>query len=112
MSSLVLAFGCKFFLDIGLDRQPVTVVTGHIRRLKTHHRTRFDDEILKYLVERRPDMNIGIGIRRPVVQDKFIMPFSGLQDRGRRAPSRSISSNERARSARDCPFEQNPSSAG
>ena len=77
---LVLALCRQLFLDVCFDRQAVAVVAGHIRRVKTHHRTRFDDKILENLIERRADMNVGIGIRRAVVEDEFVAAFACLDD--------------------------------
>ena len=57
----------------------MTVIARHIRRLKSHHRTRLDDKILEYFIERRADVNIGISIRRAVVEDKFLTPRTLLE---------------------------------
>ena len=46
----VLPFFGQFLFDDGLDRQTVTVIPRHIRRVVAHHRTGFYDEIFEYLI--------------------------------------------------------------
>ena len=77
----VLALFSQFLFDERLDRQTVAIVTGHVRSIKAHHRTRFYDEILEDLIQRGPDMNVGIGVGRPVVKYELLAPLSGLGDR-------------------------------
>ena len=62
----------EFALDMQLDRQPVTVIPGHVGRVVTQHRARFDDEVFQVLVERGAQVNIGISVGWTIVQDKFL----------------------------------------
>ena len=71
----ILTFSGKLFLDIRLDRQAVAVISGHIRRVKTHHRPRFDDKILKNFVQGRADMNVRVRIRGTIMKNEFVTPF-------------------------------------
>ena len=57
-------------IDGVLDRQTVAIPTGNIRRIKASQRPRLDHDVLENLVQRRADVHIAVGERRPVVQDK------------------------------------------
>ena len=61
----------KFFLDLPFDREPVTVPAGHVVGFPARHLMRTDDNVLQRLVERRADMDIAVGVRRPVMEDEF-----------------------------------------
>ena len=56
-------------VDLQLDRQAVTVVAGHVRRVEARHRPRLDDEVLEDLVEGRAQVNLPVGVGRTVVKD-------------------------------------------
>ena len=49
------------------------VPAGDIHRTVTAHRLVLVYEILKYFIERGAHMNISVGKRRPVVQDKILL---------------------------------------
>src|SRR6478672_13893221 len=67
----VCFFRAEFAVDVKFDRQAMTVVPGNVRSVVTHHRPRLDDEIFKNLVHRSAEMDVGIGIRRTVVEDEL-----------------------------------------
>ena len=54
-----------------LNRQAVRIPTGNIGRIVTLKRLILDNDILQNLVERRADMDVAIGVRRPVMQNEF-----------------------------------------
>ena len=64
---LPLAFA-QLAVHAQLDRQPVTVPARHVRRVAPGHGAGSDDEVLQDLVERRADVDLAIGVGRPVVQ--------------------------------------------
>ena len=67
------------------NRQPVTIPARHIRHILTAHGLEFQDGILENLVERRADVHIAVGKRRPVVQHEGLLglrvalPNAGVQ---------------------------------
>ncbi len=61
----------KLAVDLQLDRQAVAVVAGNVRRVEAGHRPRLHHEILEQLVQRRPEMNLSVGVGRTVVQDEL-----------------------------------------
>jgi hypothetical protein len=64
-----LAFpGTKFPVDLQLDGEAVTVIAGDVRGVVARHRTRLDDQVFQDLVERRSQVNLPVGVRRPIVQ--------------------------------------------
>ena len=56
------------FLDLGFDRHAVAIPSGYVRRIEPGHELRFDDCVLEDLVYRVADMDVAVGIRRPIVQ--------------------------------------------
>ena len=66
---LVAALLAIGLLDLPFDRQPVTIPTGHVSRVETHHLMRPDDHVLQRLVQRVPDVQVPVRIGRSVVQD-------------------------------------------
>ncbi len=69
---LGLALGpVEFLLDLPFDRQPVTVPAGNIVGFAPGHLMRADDNVLQRLVERGADVDVAVGVRRPVMQDEF-----------------------------------------
>ncbi len=62
------------FLDHPLDRQAMAVPARHIGRVLAQHLLRAVDHILQDLVQRVADMEMAVGIRRPVVQHEFLAP--------------------------------------
>ena len=67
-------------LDLHLDRHPVAVPAGHVRRIEPRHRPALDDDVLQDLVERMPDVDVGVRVRRAVVQHEARAP--GATPRG------------------------------
>ena len=59
----------KLIVDLDFDGQAMTIPARHIRRVEARHAFRFDDEILQDFVERVPQVDVPVGIRRPVMQD-------------------------------------------
>src|SRR4029077_20443276 len=64
-------------LDNPLDRQPVAVPARNIGGVLAEHLLRAVDDILEDLVQRGPEMDLPIGVRRAVVQDEFLAPERG-----------------------------------
>ena len=75
---LRLLLGAVFFLDDPLDRQAVAVPARHIRRVLAGHLLRPVDDILQDLVQRVPEMEVAVRIRRPVMQHEFFPAARGL----------------------------------
>jgi hypothetical protein len=46
----------------------MTIPARNVGRPVPHHRTRFNHEVFENLVERSADVNVAVGIRRPIVQ--------------------------------------------
>ena len=68
----------EFFLDLPFDRQPVTVPAGHVVGFPARHLMRTDDNVLQRLVQRRADVDIAVGVRRPVVKNEFGAALAAL----------------------------------
>ena len=54
-----------------LNRHAMGIPTGNIGRIKALQRFILDDDILQDFIESCSDMNVAVGVRRSVVQDKF-----------------------------------------
>ena len=68
---LRLALGAVILLlDLPLDRQAVAVPAGHVIRIVAEHLLAARHHVLEDLVERVADMDVAIGVRRPVVEDE------------------------------------------
>ena len=63
--------------DFPFDREAVAVPPGHVVRIVAEHLLAARDDILQNLVEGVPDMDIAIGVRRPVMQDEFVSVLGG-----------------------------------
>ena len=72
---LLLALGAILLLDLPFDRQAVAVPARHVVRIVSEHLLRLDDEILQDLVQRVPDVDVAVGVGRPVVQREFHAAF-------------------------------------
>ena len=72
--------GLHVFQQLMLDGQAMAIPTGDIQGIKTLHGLVFDDHVLEDLVKRVADMDMAIGIGRPVVQNKRRRPFALLAD--------------------------------
>ena len=59
-----------------LDGQPVAVPAGHVRHVFAAHVLELQDDVLERLVQRRADVHIPIGKRRPVMQHKRFFRLS------------------------------------
>ena len=57
-------------LDLHLDRHAVAVPAGHVGRVEAGQLLALDDDVLEDLVDRMADVDVAIGVRRPVVQDE------------------------------------------
>ena len=69
---LRLAFGSvEFLLDLPFDREPVTVPAGNVVGFPPRHLVRAHDDVFQRLVERGADMDVAVGVRRPVVEHEF-----------------------------------------
>src|SRR5215212_2826114 len=62
--------GAQLAVDLQLDRQAMTVIPGHVRRVPSRHAPGLHDEILEDLVERRPEVNLAVRVRRAIVEDE------------------------------------------
>ena len=67
-------------IDFQLDRQTMAVPSRYIGRVEPRHRPRADDEVLEDLVERVPDVDASVGVRRAVVQDELRLARATLSD--------------------------------
>ena len=72
----------EFFLDLPFDRKPVTVPTRHVVGFSARHLMRTDDNVLQRLVQRRADVDIAVGVRRPVVKNEFGATLPALAQLG------------------------------
>ena len=99
----------EFFLDLPFDWQPVTVPAGNIVGFPAGHLMRAHDNVLQRLVQRRADVDIAVGVRRPVVQHEFGAALAAL-DAAPHTDSRAPSAPEfLAPSAADPRASENPS---
>ena len=64
-------------LDLLLDRQPVAVPAGHVGRVLAEHRPGADDDVLERLVDGVADVDVAVGVRRPVVEDELLAAGAG-----------------------------------
>ena len=55
-------------LDLHLDGHAVAVPAGHVRRVEAREPLALDDDVLEDLVDRVPDVDVAVRVRRPVVQ--------------------------------------------
>jgi len=69
-------------VDLMLDRKAVTVPTRHVHGVVTEHRPRLDDEILQDLVERRPQVDVSVGVGRAVMENPQGPLRGGLANAG------------------------------
>jgi hypothetical protein len=57
-------------VDVDLDGQAVAVPAGDVRGVMAEHGAGFDDEVLEDLVEGRAEVDVAVGVGRPVVEDE------------------------------------------
>ena len=68
----VPAPGAVLLLDLPLDRQAVAVPARNVVGVLAQHLPGPVDEILEDLVEAGADVDVAVGVGRPVVQDEFL----------------------------------------
>ena len=71
---LVAAGLAVFLLDLPLDRQAVAVPAGDVVGVVAGHLARAVDHVLQDLVQRVADMQVAVGVGRPVMQDEVLPP--------------------------------------
>ena len=69
-------------LNVQLNRKTMTIPTRHIRRIKTTKRFGFNNDVFEHFINRVTDVNIAIGIRRPIVQNKLFTTSARLAQFG------------------------------
>ena len=57
--------------DFEFNRQAVAIPAGNVGRAFAAQRLILDDDVLEDFIQRRADVDVAIGKRRAVVQDKF-----------------------------------------
>ena len=62
-------------IDFQFDGQAVAVPARQVGGIEPQHVVGLDDQILQDLVERRADVDVAVGVRRPVVQKEELGPF-------------------------------------
>ncbi len=65
-------------VDLQLDGQAVAVPARQVGGIEPRHVVGLDDQILQDLVERRADVDLAVGVRRPVVQKEELGPLPRL----------------------------------
>ena len=65
-------------LDLPLDRQAVAVPARHIAAVLAQHPLAARHEVLEDLIERMADVDVAIGVGRPIVQHEFGTAGAGL----------------------------------
>ncbi len=69
---LLLALGAVvLLLDLPFDRQAVAVPARHVIGIEAEHLLALGHHVLEDLVQRMPDMDVAVGVRRPVMQHEF-----------------------------------------
>src|SRR5437773_4546532 len=74
-----LVLSADLALHLELDRQPVAVPPRHVGGEAPAHRAVLHNEVLQDLVERVADVDVAVGVRRPVVQDEAGTTGVGLE---------------------------------
>ena len=69
---LRLALGAVvLLLDLPFDRQAVAVPARHVVGIEAEHLLALGHHVLQDLVQRMPDMDVAVGVGRPVMQHEF-----------------------------------------
>ncbi len=68
----------EFLIDLELDGQPMAIPARNIGSIEARHRLRLDDEILQDFVERCPEVNVSVRVRRPVVENVLLLSLAGF----------------------------------
>src|SRR6202040_962000 len=63
-----------FLGDFAFDGPAVATPARDVRRSEAAQRFIFYDDVLENLIEGSADMNVAVGERRPIVQNKFLGP--------------------------------------
>jgi hypothetical protein len=75
---LGFALGAVFLLDLPLDGKAVAVPAGHVVCVVAEHLLRTHHHVLEDLVERGADVDVAVGIGRPVMEDEPGPALGGL----------------------------------
>ena len=75
---LVLALGAILFLDLPFDRQAVTVPTRNVVGVVAKHLLAARHHVFENFIERVADMNVAVGVGRPVMQHEFCAALRAL----------------------------------
>ncbi len=75
---LVAAGAAVLLLHLPLDRQAVAVPAGDVVRVEPGHAVRAHDHVLEDAVQRVADMQVPVGVDRPVMQDERGAARGGL----------------------------------
>ena len=67
-------------LDLPFDRQSVTVPAGNVIGVEPEHLARAHDHVLEDLVERVADVEVAVGVGRPVVENELLAPPGRLAE--------------------------------
>src|SRR5208337_3811183 len=68
----------ELLLDLPFDRETVAIPPWHVVGILARHLFRAHDDVLQDLVERMSDMDVAVGVWRPVMQHKFGPPLAAL----------------------------------
>ncbi len=75
---LGLALGAiVLLLDLPLDGEAMAVPARHVIGILAHHGVRAGDDVFEDLIQPSADMDVAVGVRRPVMQDE-LRPAHGL----------------------------------
>ena len=108
---LVLAPGAVVLLDLPFDRQPVAVPARHVVRVVPEHLLRAHYKVLENLVERVPDVDVAVGVGRPVVQHETRHGPAPPRAGARTGSSPPSAPGAAARAAAGPPASESPSAA-
>ena len=75
---LVQALGPVLFLHLPLNWQAMAVPAGDVVRVAAQHLVGAVDDVLQDLVQAGADVQVAIGIGRPIVQDELLAPLAGV----------------------------------
>ncbi len=67
--------------DLHLDRHPVAIPAGHVRRVEARELLALDDDVLQDLVDGVADVDVVVRVRRAVVQHEARAPGRSRADR-------------------------------
>ncbi len=68
----------QLLIHLDLDRQTVAVPSRHIRRIEAGHGLRLHHKVLDALVQRMPQVDRAVGVRRAVMEDVPWPPRASL----------------------------------